>query len=88
MLPCALASLQVGEGGQADLFEACEGKNGGIRILRPGFYVDHNPNRFHKPYMGDPTKQEMLLPIGTPVATVLARAAEARAAMLALQDSW
>ena len=77
---------KAGEGGQKDLFECRPGKNGAVRILRPGFYVDHNPKRFQKPYMGDPRRQEMLLPIGTPVATVLDNAAAAGAALTSYND--
>ena len=69
------------------MFECRPGKNGAVRILRPGFYVDHNPKRFHKPYMGDPRRQEMLLPIGTPVATVLDNAAAAGAALTSYNNN-
>jgi hypothetical protein len=82
----SFAGGKAGEGGQRDPYECRPGKNGAVRILRPGFYVDYNPKQFTKPYMGDPRRQEMLLPIGTPVATVLDNAAAAGAALNALNS--
>jgi hypothetical protein len=62
---------KVGEGGQGSPFEALPGKHGGVRLLRPGFYKDFDTSRDNKPYMGDPQRQELLLPIGKPIRDVM-----------------
>ena len=62
---------KVGEGGQRSKAVTNAGRNGCIRIYRPSFYEDHHPDRNKKPYIGHPRRQEMLLPIGKPVAQVL-----------------
>ena len=72
---------KVGEGGQRSKVKVNAGRNGCVRIFRPGFYQDFHPNRNLKPYIGHPRRQEVLLPIGKPVNQVLDEAeaaAEAR----------
>jgi hypothetical protein len=77
---------RAGEGGKKDLWECFPGKNGAVRILRPGFYADFNPDRHKRPYIGGARRQEMLLPIGTPVEVVLQRAEKAHAEHLDLLE--
>lgn len=64
------------------------GKHGAVRILRPGFYEDFDPDKDVKAYMGHPKRQEVLLPVGVPVATALQRAEDAHFARLAAAATW
>jgi len=62
---------KVGEGGQRSKGVTNFGRNGCVRVYRPSFYEDHHPDRNKKAYIGHPRRQEVLLPIGKPVAQVL-----------------
>lgn len=74
----------IGEGGKASLTDWQAGKNGCVRIKRPGFYKDYDPNQFAKDYVGLPRHQEVLLPMGIPVANVLEQAEQAHKERLEL----
>jgi hypothetical protein len=79
-----LLDAYVGEGGKANLTDWQPGKNGCVRIKRPGFYKDYDPNQHAKDYVGLPRHQEVLLPMGIPVANVLAQAEDAHKERLEL----